>query len=87
MCNAFVLSLVPTIICVCHSGTSIFSGDHGGFFLLVGYNLVVRARSVFLMYPCGLGLFRFVCILVGVIFLGFDYLFPFLCFVWYYFGH
>ena len=28
MCNTFVLSLVPTIICVCHSGTDVFSGDH-----------------------------------------------------------
>ena len=39
-----------------------------GFFLLVGYNLVVRVRAVFLMNLCGSGLFRFVCALVGMIF-------------------
>ncbi len=62
MCNAFVLSLVPTIICDCHSGTGVFSGDHGGFFLLVGYNLVVRALVAFFTYPCDSGLFGVVCV-------------------------
>ena len=79
MCNAFVLSLVPTIICVCHSGTGVFSGDHGVFSLLVGYNLAVRAQAAFLMYPCGSGLFRVVCVFGGNDFLGL--IFPFLCFV------
>ncbi len=70
MCNAFVLLLVPTIICVCHSGTGVFSGDYGGFFLLLGYNLVHQARAIFLMYPCGSGLCRVVLrVLVGMIFL------------------
>jgi hypothetical protein len=26
--------LVPTIICVCHLGTGVFSGDHGGYLSL-----------------------------------------------------
>ncbi len=80
MCNPFVLSLVPTIICVCPSGTGIFSGDHGGVFLLVGYNLVVWARAAFLMYPCGSGLFG-VCVCFG----GNDFLgliISFLVFLW-----
>ncbi len=34
MCNAFVLLLAPTIICVCHSGTGTFSGDHCGYLSL-----------------------------------------------------
>jgi len=42
MCNAFVLLFVPTIICVCHSGTDVFSGNHCGVFLLVGYIMVRR---------------------------------------------
>jgi hypothetical protein len=62
-------SVAPTIIFVCHSGTCTFSGDHCGFSLLKGYNLVLRARATFLMYPCGSGMFACVCNLVGLIFL------------------
>ncbi len=36
----------------------------------MGYNLVLRARAAFLMYPCGSSLFKCVCNLVGMIFLG-----------------
>ncbi len=61
---------MPTIICVRHSGTGTLSGDHCGFYLLMGYNLVLRARATFLMYPCGSSLFKCVCNLVGMIFLG-----------------
>jgi hypothetical protein len=63
-------SIVPTIICVHHSGTGTFSGDHCRFFLLMRYNLVLWARAAFLMYPCGSSLLKCVCNLVGMIFLG-----------------
>jgi hypothetical protein len=36
----------------------------------MGYNLVLRDRAAFLMYPCGSSLFKCVCNLVGMIFLG-----------------
>jgi hypothetical protein len=58
MCNSFVLPLAPTIICVSHSGTGTFSGDHCGFFLPMGYNLVLRTRAAFLMYPHDSSLFK-----------------------------
>ena len=59
MCNTFMLSLVPTFIFIYHSG----------FFLLVGYNLVVQARDIFFMHLCGSISFKSVCALVGMIFL------------------
>jgi hypothetical protein len=36
----------------------------------MGYNLVLRARAAFLMYPCSSSSFKCVCNLVGMIFLG-----------------
>jgi hypothetical protein len=36
----------------------------------MGYNLVLRARAAFLMYPCGSSWFKCICNLVGMIFLG-----------------
>ena len=32
--------------------------------------MVVRTRAAFLMYPCGSGLFKSVCVLVEMILLG-----------------
>ncbi len=65
------------------SGTCTFSEDHCKFFLLNGYNLVLRARAAFLMYPCGSGMFKCVCNLVGLIFSV--WLFPFLVDLFIYF--
>ncbi len=56
MCNAFVL--VPTVICVCHSGTGVFSGDHGGYLSLNASAIPGPGRSL----KHSLGTFyRFVC--------------------------
>ena len=46
----------------------------------MGYNLVVRAWAAFLMYPCGSGLFRVVCVFCGDYFLSL--IISFLVFLW-----
>jgi hypothetical protein len=64
MCNALVFQLAPTIICVCHLGTGDFRGGS-------------LTLAPFFMYPCGPGSFKSVCVLVGMIFCVWLFLFLF----------